>query len=247
METANRIETNEQERKQKEAIKLAHDNEERDIGNVFMDGDYTRAYEMARESNLLTGDEKKVWAKDIESASKEDPEKDPFKTSDPEYADKVFESAMLGTLDESKTRPLPNKLSRTDYNIAIGIAKLANNPERKYITDLTQSVINEAVGRIKGDAYMYLGSEAKAIEDAESAKRFILKTISEAKTDEEKLELLDQTNKNFILPLALQGKVLYEKNPKINNSSPADIGYYTGKQTNVIPGKPTSNSKPLWE
>lgn len=61
---------NEQEKKLKEQRKLAHDNEDREVGNLFMKGEYTQAYSLAQQSKFLTGDEKRTWATSIESASK---------------------------------------------------------------------------------------------------------------------------------------------------------------------------------
>jgi hypothetical protein len=66
---------NEQEKKVKEAEKLAHDTEDREIGNQFMDGNLKNAYVLAQSSKTLTGDEKRTWANAIETKSKEKEEK----------------------------------------------------------------------------------------------------------------------------------------------------------------------------
>ena len=61
---------NEQEKKLKEQQKVAHDDEDRRVGDLFMKGEYTQAYSLAQQSKFLTGDEKRTWATSIESASK---------------------------------------------------------------------------------------------------------------------------------------------------------------------------------
>jgi len=61
---------NEQEKKLKEQQKIAHDDEDRQVGDLFMKGEYTQAYSLAQQSKFLTGDEKRTWATSIESASK---------------------------------------------------------------------------------------------------------------------------------------------------------------------------------
>jgi hypothetical protein len=66
---------NEQEKKVKEAEKLAHDTEDREIGNLFMAGKFKDAYVLAQSSKILTGDEKRTWANAIETKSKEKEEK----------------------------------------------------------------------------------------------------------------------------------------------------------------------------
>lgn len=84
----------EQDKKLKESNKLNHDNEERDIGNLFMAKDYAKAYTMAFSSKYLSGDEKKTWSTAIEAAAKEKAEKaDP----DIEIAETVFSNNMMAS------------------------------------------------------------------------------------------------------------------------------------------------------
>ena len=68
---------NEQEKKVKEAEKLAHDTEDREIGNLFMAGKFKDAYVLAYKSQWISGDEKRVWANSITTnAEKKDPTED---------------------------------------------------------------------------------------------------------------------------------------------------------------------------
>ncbi len=72
---ASKIQLNENEKKIKEQQKIAHDDEDRQVGDLFMKGEYTQAYSLAQQSKFLTGDEKRTWATSIESASKVKEEK----------------------------------------------------------------------------------------------------------------------------------------------------------------------------
>jgi len=58
------------EKTEKAVIKKAHDDEERKIGDLYMKGEFTSAFMLAQDSELLTGDEKKTWADAIEKKSK---------------------------------------------------------------------------------------------------------------------------------------------------------------------------------
>ena len=60
---------NEQEMKLKEAEIAAKDEEEREIANKFMAGDYKDAFNLTLISTRLSGPEKRVWSNAIDSAS----------------------------------------------------------------------------------------------------------------------------------------------------------------------------------
>jgi hypothetical protein len=86
--------SNEQEKKAREAQTLAHNNEEREIGNAFLEKNFAKVYTMAYSSKLLTGDEKEKWGKAAETAAKEKAEKaDP----DIEVAETVFTNNMMAS------------------------------------------------------------------------------------------------------------------------------------------------------
>ncbi len=69
-ETAAKVQEAEAERKRKEIETELHDKEERAVGNLYMAGDYTKAYAMAQASKILKGDEKASWANAIKNAQK---------------------------------------------------------------------------------------------------------------------------------------------------------------------------------
>lgn len=79
LNTQKRIAKNQAEADAKEALSLAHKEEERQIGDLFINGDFVAASESIRKSNLLTGDEKKNWMKAIEDKQKT--KTDPIHTS----------------------------------------------------------------------------------------------------------------------------------------------------------------------
>ena len=68
-ETA-RLRTAEIDKKKKEDDKLKHDEVEKEIGNLFLKSEYTKAYNLALASNYLSGDEKKTWGNSINEAIK---------------------------------------------------------------------------------------------------------------------------------------------------------------------------------
>ena len=69
-DSAIKIKKNELETKAKEAEKKAHDETERVIGNLYMQGNYQKAFSLALSSDKLSGDEKKVWADAVREKSK---------------------------------------------------------------------------------------------------------------------------------------------------------------------------------
>ncbi len=73
-QTASKIRRSENEKKLNEQIKLSHDRDEREVGDLFMKGDFAKAYVRVQSSPYLTGDEKRVWANGINTALKERPE-----------------------------------------------------------------------------------------------------------------------------------------------------------------------------
>jgi len=69
--SASKILEGEQEKKAKEAEKLAHDKEDRQIGDLFLAGNYKDAYVLTQGSKFLTGDEKRIWGNAIDTKTKE--------------------------------------------------------------------------------------------------------------------------------------------------------------------------------
>ncbi len=204
LETQERIVETAAKTKTKEAKKFAHDTEEREIADVlFIENDPVRASIMLGRSNL-TGDEIAVWTERIKKVAKGEKPEDPFKRSNDKYTDELFEDARQGFIAPETLRPIPNKLSREDYRLAKSIAEFANKPDKKYIMDLTKSVIREGTNIILGTDWMYFDKPEISIKDKGTMERFIYRELVNAETDEAKLDLLDENSKNFVLRRALQ-------------------------------------------
>src|SRR5574343_34680 len=58
------------EKEAKEANQKANDDEKREIGNLIMEGNYTKVYNRVLKAERLTGDEKKTWSEAIKSGLK---------------------------------------------------------------------------------------------------------------------------------------------------------------------------------
>ena len=111
---ASKIFDAEQEKKAKEAEKLAHDKEERELGNLFLQGNYKDAYLFAQKSNLLSGDEKRIWGNSIELKAKEKVEQ----------IDPVVEAAEIVRTNDMITRDtLPPSAIRNHIITTPGLGK----------------------------------------------------------------------------------------------------------------------------
>jgi len=105
--SASKVQDNEIEKRQKEAEKLEHDNEDREIANLFMAGDLKGAFTLAQTSKRLTGDEKRVWANAIDTKSKK---------SDDEI-DPVVDAINYNFINELISREVdPNVIKKHIYN-----------------------------------------------------------------------------------------------------------------------------------
>jgi hypothetical protein len=133
LNTQKRIAKNQAEADAKEALSLAHKEEERQIGDLFINGDFVAASESIRKSNLLTGDEKKNWMKAIEDKQKE-PEGTPVEQakeiikindmiSKGEDIDKIRNTIITSKLKKEDREQYINKLeSSVDKEIKEGTA-----------------------------------------------------------------------------------------------------------------------------
>jgi len=70
-----KVRQDEFDKKMNEMENRAHDKEERDISNLYLSEDYTKALNAVHNSQYLTGDEKKTWGDSLKKAAKEKPEK----------------------------------------------------------------------------------------------------------------------------------------------------------------------------
>jgi len=200
-----RVAANEAKTAAKEAEAEAHDAEELNLSKVlYFEKDPVKAAQILAKSAYIKADEIPTWAERIEKFSKGEKSEDPFKTSDPKYTDKLFEEAAAGLVDPATIRPLPNKLSREDFRLAKGLAEYAIKGDKKYIMDMTESVISEGSKLILGTDYLYIEKPEKAINDQGTMERFIYNELLNAETDADKIDLLDENSKNFVLRRALQ-------------------------------------------
>ena len=114
----------EQEKKKREADKIAHDTDEKEIGDLYLAKNYTQVYTRAQSSKVLTGDEKKKWGDAAENAAKQGEKIDPIEEAQ-EYAfinnlmakgvdSKVIKDSIIITprLDEGSKKKLLDRLER---------------------------------------------------------------------------------------------------------------------------------------
>jgi len=136
-----RIFGNEQEKKLKEQQKLAHDDEDRQVGDLFMKGEYTQAYSLAQQSRYLTGDEKRTWATSIESASKvKEDEIDP-----------VIEGSNYAFVNELISKEVNPKTIR-NYIMSYEFTK----GTRQKLLDRLDTEQDKSINKSKSRAYDYM-------------------------------------------------------------------------------------------
>ncbi len=132
---------NEQEKKVKEQQKIAHDEDDRQVGDLFMKGEYTQAYSLAQQSKFLTGDEKRTWATSIESASKiKEDEIDP-----------VIEGSNYAFVNELISKEVNPKTIR-DYIMSYEFTK----GTRQKLLDRLDTETDKSVNKSKSRAYDYM-------------------------------------------------------------------------------------------
>lgn len=122
-QTAAKVQEAEKERKRKEIETELHDKEERNIGNLYMSGDYTKAYALALSSKVLKGDEKATWANAIKNAEK----------VKPDQIDPKIETAEIRKVNEMITQDKPLNEIR-DY--IIQSPNLGRGNKEQYINKL---------------------------------------------------------------------------------------------------------------
>jgi len=193
---------NEQGKKLKEAEKAAKEEEEREIGNKFLTGDYKDAFDMVLRSKYLTGDEKRTWNNAIETASLDKPI-----TTDYEIYRKLSLRASEGLIeDPAELYKLIGKgLTIENVNTLKGIMKDAADPAKEWENTLTKIAIRSGTGRIlKPDPLSisaFLGDSEKQAHLFEVALRKELK----AEPDYHKrLNMLDPDSKEYIVERLVQ-------------------------------------------
>jgi len=136
-----KVSGNEQEKKLKEQRKVAHDDEDRQVGDLFMKGEYTQAYSLAQQSKFLTGDEKRTWATSIESASKvKEDEIDPFI----EGTNYAFVNELIAKEVNPKT--IRNYIMSYEFK----------TPTRQKLLDRLDTEVDRSVNKSKSRAYDYM-------------------------------------------------------------------------------------------
>jgi hypothetical protein len=122
-----------------EGKKKIKEQEERDVGNLFMEGKYGEAQKKIRLSTLLTGDEKRTWDIAIEKASQEKREK----------IDPNIEAAEIVVFNDMITKGVDPRVIR---NAAIQTFRLSPTNKEQYINKLEAKLTGE-VKEGRGDAY----------------------------------------------------------------------------------------------
>lgn len=139
-----KVSQSEQEKKIKEQEKLNHDNEDREIGDLFMKKDFTGAYNKAQLSKHLTGDEKRTWATSIESASKiKEDEIDPGI----EASNYAFVNELIAKEVDPKT--IRNYIMSYEFKTST----------RQKLIDRLDTETDRAVNKAKSRAYDYMKSQ----------------------------------------------------------------------------------------
>jgi hypothetical protein len=138
--SASKIKLDEDKKKLDEQKKTNHDNDEKEIGNLFMKGEYSKAYTIALGSNNLGGDEKKTWANAIDIASKAEKEK-----IDPNI--ETAEIVMINDLIAKNVDP------RVIRNSVIITPRLSGANKEQYLAKLETKLTTEiADGKRQGYA-----------------------------------------------------------------------------------------------
>jgi len=75
---AYKVQKNQRDSELKEAKKIAHDNEEKTIADLYMNGDYTEAFIRVLDNKFLEGGEIKTWSDSIIKAAESADEPDPI-------------------------------------------------------------------------------------------------------------------------------------------------------------------------
>ena len=75
---AYKVQQNQRDSELKEAKKIAHDNEEKTIADLYMNGDYTEAFIRVLDNKFLEGGEIKTWSDSIIKAAESADEPDPI-------------------------------------------------------------------------------------------------------------------------------------------------------------------------
>jgi len=193
---AKKVFDNELESKRKEALKVAHNDEERAVGDLYMKGEYSKAFAVAQNSKLLTGDEKKIWANSIKEASKE---ADPFKKTDYEYFWEQLKLAQAGEISNPDAIiPLPNKLSREDANTLRETANRALDPVNKTANEMERKALSavEEMAKEGSSFFGYTTEDKEAAYNAWSALKLVLDDV---KDPGKKIDMLNPKSPNYIV------------------------------------------------
>jgi hypothetical protein len=204
-QAAIKIWDNENERKAEEKIKLDHDNEERQIGNLFMANKYKDAYVLAQSSQLLSGDEKAEWKSRIESASKKEEVIDP--------TEETLEIAYVNQIIAKGVNP-----TKVIEDYIITSPRMGEQTKRKQI-EKVEKYKNKEINRAKTVAYDYLRREIispKGI--AGIMSKFIPEDVRAKNYSNAQLALDDWVDQQMILENPISGTDVQKKAEEIVNS-----------------------------
>lgn len=150
---------NQLEQEGKQAQQLEHDDEYREIADLYLKRDFVGAMKRVNSSDLLTGPEKISINKNIEDAVKET---DPFKNTDYTYYNELLKKAQKGEVDPNGIIPIPNKLSETDAQEIRETAKRALEPKEKISLEMENKLLTSVQARVKeGSSFFGYTSESE--------------------------------------------------------------------------------------
>ena len=160
-EKAYKVQKSERDSKLKEATKLAHDTEEKEIGKLYMQGKYTEGFIRVLDSKLLNGDEIKTWGKSFVDAAKA-----------AEIPTPTEQAAEIVKINSMITRDVDaNEIN----NYVIKTNKLLKEDKEQYLNKLSTK-LNLEVDNARKSAY-------KIIQDSIIPKRGMLTNLSETPSE----------------------------------------------------------------
>jgi hypothetical protein len=206
-----RISRNEAEAKQKEFEQEAHDEEERNIGLLFAQKDYAKAYDAVVNSKYLKGDEIRILSTAINSATEgaakeKKPESDPVVKSDfkseinqrPEDFDvkKLWEAVGDKTLtaDDAQTMQETLEKRKADTPKAQRMKRATEMLEQfrkdKVLGDMTEGISNEEFNKSNEVAFQRNLDMLEAVPPGEDPIKWIEDNVKliKAKAEESFLD-----------------------------------------------------------
>ena len=194
---AAKILENEKETKLKEAEKKAHDEEEREIGNKFLTGDYKDAFDIVLRSKYLTGDEKRTWNNAIEKASKGQPPTVDYSI----YRNLSLRASQGIITDAEDLYDLVGKgLTIQNVKDIQKIMKDAADPAKKHETELIKLAISSGKKRIlKPDPLTLFAFQADSEKQAFLFEHALRAELEKEENYQTRINMITPGTKEYII------------------------------------------------